>query len=106
MNKWLIAIALVSVIAASGCAVNNSSDNANYASRKCQDLCVQLLATRIDVTKGPCLSDNIAGDWVCDMAHSPRTAEDDDPTNQCPSFGAAARHFVEVSENCRVLRVV
>lgn len=57
-----------------------------------------------DLSNGPCLSNEIAPDWVCDVAHSPRAAADDNPANQCPEYGASANHFVEVDKNCNVIQ--
>jgi len=73
---------------------------------KCQELCQQMLSSDgQDFDKGPCLSNNIVADWVCDIAHSPRQAVDDDPSNQCESFReGSTNHFVEVDGNCNVIK--
>lgn len=74
---------------------------------QCITLCQQQLAAEAELSAGPCLGNPIPGypDWVCDVAHSPRTASDNDPANQCAAFAAGtARHFVEVDDNCVVLR--
>lgn len=45
--------------------------------------------------------------WVCDVAHQPRTAEDNLPVNQCSSYRAGkAKHFVEVTPECEFIRAV
>jgi hypothetical protein len=59
---------------------------------------------------GPCLSDNNdewnVNDWVCDIAHSPRLDIDNLPENQCLAYTEGqAHHFVEVDENCKLIRV-
>lgn len=106
MKVFLLIAVLVAIVVTSGCVVSNGSAGASQASSACQEKCLQLVSTNIDFTNGPCLDDNITSGWVCDMAHGPRQAVDDDPANQCPSFGKTAHHFVEVSENCRIIRVV
>jgi len=104
-KAWILPV-LLAAIAVSGCTATNNSDSASAASARCQQKCMDLADTNMDFSPGPCLDDAIASDWVCDMAHNPRQAVDDNPANQCPSFGNAAHHFVEVNENCRILRVV
>ncbi len=75
----------------------------------CVDMCLKQLEKKVDLSKGPCLSDPdvIKDEWVCDVAHSPRTLEDDKDENQCKAFrDGGAKHFVEVDENCNLLRSV
>jgi hypothetical protein len=63
--------------------------------------------------RGLCLSNNL-GDydknlvsWVCDVAHSPREAIDNQPENQCSAYREGkATHFVEVDLNCNLIRAV
>ena len=76
------------------------------AAVKCQELCQNKITENgQDYSLGPCLSNGIIPDWVCDMAHSPRQAADNDPKNQCPAFVAGkANHFVEVDGNCNILK--
>jgi hypothetical protein len=66
-------------------------------------------------SEGPCLSDDaqrkrevgMPSDWVCDVAHNPRTPADNDPANQCEEYrSGAARHFVEVDPDCKLIRAV
>lgn len=72
----------------------------------CVNLCGDALSGGRDLSSGPCLSDRVLDDWVCDVAHSPRADVDDLPENQCGAFrDGVARHFVEVDLNCSVLRV-
>jgi hypothetical protein len=72
----------------------------------CVVLCEQRLSEGMDLSDGPCLSNSIAEDWVCDVAHSPRKQVDNDPENQCSEYGKGAKHFVEVSPKCKYLREV
>ena len=73
---------------------------------KCQEFCQEKVSLGdTDFSRGPCLSNAIAPDWVCDMAHSPRQAIDDDPANQCESFRRGeTHHFVEVDGNCNIIK--
>lgn len=70
----------------------------------CEKLCSRALAEGMDLSNGPCLSGNITTGWVCDVAHSPRQAVDNEPINQCPEYGKSAQHFVEVSPSCIFIR--
>jgi hypothetical protein len=77
----------------------------------CGNLCKDFLSEGVDLSIGPCLSDNNADwnvdDWVCDVAHSPRQGIDDLSQNQCQSYSEGqAHHFVEVDENCDLIRAV
>lgn len=50
-----------------------------------------------DFSRGPCLSNRLIPDWVLDIAHNPRTADDDKTENQCSAFvKGQAKHFVEL----------
>ena len=73
---------------------------------KCQQLCQDTLSSDgVDFEVGPCLSNEIAPDWVCDVAHEPRQAVDNEAANQCEAFRAGrASHFVEVDGNCNVVQ--
>jgi hypothetical protein len=74
---------------------------------KCRELCQTTLSNDgQDFDVGPCLSNEIIQDWVCDIVHSPRQEVDDDPANQCPSFRTGqTHHFVELDGNCDVIKV-
>lgn len=59
-----------------------------------------------DFTRGPCLSNEIAPGWVCDIAHDPRQDIDNKPENQCSAYREGkAQHFVELDENCDIIKV-
>ncbi len=76
------------------------------AVQTCVAKCQQVVASGVDISAGPCLSNDIAPDWVCDMVHNPRIPTDNLPDNQCSAFvKGSARHFVEVDMNCTVVRV-
>jgi len=83
--------------------------NKDTAIIECESLCEGFLNEGVDLSMGPCLSDNnadwVATDWVCDVAHSPRQGTDELSANQCLAFRVGqAHHFVEVDENCNLIR--
>lgn len=89
------------VMAVSGCISGENVENA------CVSLCKSYDG---DLSNGPCLSDDNPewdiDDWVCDVAHNPREDVDNLPENQCKEYREGyAKHFVEVDENCKVIRV-
>ncbi|MBM3303918.1 MAG: hypothetical protein FJY76_02385 [Candidatus Aenigmarchaeota archaeon] len=107
MKLILWALLTAAIVVISGCVASNTNvPGLTDAVSRCQQKCLDLVTTRADLSKGPCLDNNITAGWVCDMAHDPRRPVDDDPSNQCPAFGTTARHFVEVNENCRIIRAV
>lgn len=77
---------------------------ADQAKTKCIQLCQSKLQQGINLAPGPCLSNEIVSDWVCDVAHDPRQEVDNDPANQCPQFGKTASHFIEVDPECNFIR--
>lgn len=98
MDVKLIFLFLIGIIFLSGCAQQTDKDNAISA---CIDLCK---SSKQDLSNGPCLSNEIISDWVCDVAHSPRQALDNQPENQCVSFReGATKHFVEVDVDCNLI---
>lgn len=74
---------------------------------KCLELCQNALTQGMDLSNGPCLSDIMefdVPDWVCDIAHEPRTAVDDLTENQCIEWhNYTASHFVEYSPECEFI---
>ncbi|MEM5793118.1 MAG: hypothetical protein QXY45_02035 [Candidatus Aenigmatarchaeota archaeon] len=95
---------LILIIILSGCTEKKS--NKEIATQMCIDLCKEKIKNGVNLEDGPCLSDEIVDDWVCDVAHFPRIEKDDFPHNQCNSFRAGAtHHFVEVDPNCNLIRV-
>ncbi|MCD6434518.1 MAG: hypothetical protein J7L14_02820 [Candidatus Diapherotrites archaeon] len=81
------------------------------AVKECIKLCKSAIASGIDLSNGPCLSDNNPEwqieDWVCDVAHWPRKEVDNLAKNQCNEFREGrAKHFVEVDEECRPIRAI
>ena len=63
--------------------------------------------TNEDLSLGPCLSNDLLPNWVVDIVHSPRTAIDDLPENQCPSIiEGRAKHFVELDLEGNLIRAL
>jgi hypothetical protein len=82
-----------------------SQPDAKKAEDACAAACRTALESKQDLSSGPCLSEKLMNDWVCDVAHSPRTAADNQPENQCQAFRKGeAHHFTEVDTECRVIR--
>jgi hypothetical protein len=60
-----------------------------------------------NLDNGPCLLNPIpdAAQWVCDIAHNPRQAVDDEAANQCSVYAdGQAGKFVELTPDCEVIR--
>ena len=69
----------------------------DLAIAKCKELFQREQSGGIDFSKGPCLSQAIIPNWVCDVAHNPREDVDDKLENQCSAFREGkAEHFVEL----------
>ena len=82
--------------------------NEDLAKADCVKVCESEVAVGNDLSSGPCLVNPFAGltDWVCDVAHNPRQAVDNEPKNQCSAYRAGkATHFVEVDESCNIINV-
>ena len=95
-------LALLLVLLLSGCTNLFPPDNVESPEELCVYRCE---AYTEDKTDGPCLG-LVMENWVCDIAHSPRQDVDDEPENQCPGFRQGlAEHFVEVDEDCNVIKV-
>lgn len=66
----------------------------------------QQIATGVDMSSGPCLSNDLMKDWVADVVHSPREPVDDLPENQCQAYlERRASHFVELDTSGNLVRV-
>lgn len=76
------------------------------AKEACIKACMEAKASEMNLNHGPCLSNKIIDNWVCDVAHNPREPIDDIEENQCPEYGKTAFHFVEVDPNCNFIRAV
>jgi hypothetical protein len=97
--------------AMSGITDTLASQTAEIAKQKCPQECQIKKAVLGDLSSGPCISDNNERwsytDWVCDVAHNPREAVDNEAANQCGDFRSGkAHHFVEVDPECNFIRAV
>lgn len=60
----------------------------------------------VDLTEGPCLTNDLLKNWVLDIVHNPRTKTDDLAQNQCQAFlEGRATHFVEMDLEGNIVRV-
>ncbi len=103
MRFFLFLLIFVPVLIA-GCTTPLS--DSDWARQMCEEMCRAALNQGQNLSAGPCLSNEITADWVCDVAHSPREPIDNMPENQCPAYGKTARHFVEVDPNCKFIRAI
>lgn len=59
----------------------------------------------VNLSSGPCLTNDLLPGWVADTVHRPREAVDDLPENQCAAFREGrAEHFVELDLEGRIVR--
>ena len=86
------------------------SQKPSQQSQSLIDLCVQACkdaAKTRSLENGPCLLDPMPQDpdWVCDVAHWPRQAIDNQPENQCQSYrNQTSHHFIEVTPDCTFIQ--
>lgn len=65
-----------------------------------------MVISGVDMSQGPCLTNDLMQDWVVDIVHSPREGIDDLPENQCQAYiEGRAEHFVEMDTNGNLVRV-
>lgn len=93
--KQLFALILILLIA--GCTTQDA-----WVS-ECVNLCLDAQSQGMDLSEGPCLSNDYYPNYVCDVAHNPRINIDNLPENQCSAYGVTAYHYVEVDENCNLI---
>ena len=106
MNLMYILVGvLVLLVAASGCTQAELAE-AEQAKQACIAACLEAKEAGTELSHGPCLSNEVITDWVCDVAHSPREAIDNVQGNQCPGYGQTAKHFVEVDPECNYIRAI
>ena len=115
--EWKILPALALLVLLLGCSMKDIGgrpsspgevDEEEDAVKACKELCKAERAKGTDLSSGQCLSTQnpdweIKG-WVCDMAHSPRKEVDNLAENQCPEFNVTISRFVEVSEQCTLIK--
>jgi hypothetical protein len=60
----------------------------------------------VDFSSGPCLAEDLVGEYVVDLAHNPREAIDSLPENQCLSYSQGAiNHFIELDLEGNLIRI-
>ena len=117
-NLFIISIIIIISAILTLLLMNNlnsrNSENVQEIINACINLCLKAKEKGIDLSNGPCLSDNNPEwkyeDWVCDVAHWPRIAIDNLRENQCQEWLKAyeagkIKKFVEVDPNCNFIRV-
>jgi hypothetical protein len=111
--RLVIALLLVSVVLAAGCSAPlepsiyvQKKSVSDIAASACISACRSALSSGQDLSSGPCLSNEIAAGWVCDVAHNPRQDIDNQRQNQCSAFPGSASHFIEVDPDCNLIRTV
>lgn len=121
MKNKFVFIFLLFIFLASGCTEKKPLLEETFeptdisveeqAKAACIKECKNRLDSGINLSAGPCLSDNdvnwMIEDWVCDIAHNPRKDIDDVIENQCNAYREEkAHHFVEIDPECNVIRTV
>ena len=106
MKKIIPILLIFGIVFISGCISGEPQLN---PTAECVKSCQAFVNEGRDLSSGPCLSDNNMNwqvdDWVCDVVHDPRTAEDDLEANQCIAYRVGdAHYFVEVDSECNVIR--
>jgi hypothetical protein len=81
-------------------------NNKEIAIIDCVKLCAREQSQGKIFAEGPCLSEEIAKGWVCDVVHNPRVKLiDNKEQNQCQNYiNKIATHFVEVDQECKFVR--
>ncbi len=106
MRKIFIIGLMIITIFLSSCSNMSEKDR---AINECIDLCINARDQGLNLSNGPCLSDLYSfnvNDYVCDVAHNPRKSIDNRIENQCKEFrNGLKNHFIEVDENCSLIRV-
>ncbi|MCS7094151.1 MAG: hypothetical protein RMJ18_03150 [Candidatus Aenigmarchaeota archaeon] len=115
MNKKMILLSILVIILLVALSlppifhVKEQTSIKENAAEICIKACKEAMISGVDLLNGPCLLNpiNEMPDWVCDVVNSPRQWVDDLPENQCSAFREGrAKHFVEVSIKCELVRAV
>jgi len=95
---FLLTILALLIITVSGCK------QSVLKTEEIKELCINECLKQKDLINlsSQCLLNPIPEtNWVCDIAHNPRTEEDNIPDNQCSSYREGkAKHFIEVTPEC------
>lgn len=83
------------------------SQDLDQAMNNAQDLYLTYKKAGVDLSDGPCLSNDLMPGWVADLVHNPRVASDNDPKNQCQAYlEKRAGHFIELDLNGNFVRAL
>jgi hypothetical protein len=105
MHRFAIAVVVAAFVAGCGGGAGSSQEDRGKAIAAAKFLYVG--QAKRDLSDGPCLSESLPGlsDWAVDIAHDPRQAVDDQPTNECQSFrDGQTHHFVELTPDGQLIR--
>ena len=105
----ILVLSLILVSGMSGCPlmaqwsqakVSGTNPSINECISKCHEISLN------KTLFSECILDPIPNtDSVCDVAHSPRTAEDNMKENQCQSYlNNTVKHFIELTPECNLIR--
>lgn len=91
----------------------NMAIESQLAMQKAVKVYQQAIADKVDLTDGPCLSNELFGNkdypetlWVLDIAHNPREEIDDLPENQCSAFSEGkAENFIELDPDGNLIKL-
>jgi len=105
----ILIFSLIFVSGISGCSFLSSQLKMGVVNGTLQDRCISecLEMSKQKNLSSECLLDPIPNtEWICDIAHSPRTAEDNLKENQCHVWNSGqAKHFIELTPECKLIRI-
>jgi hypothetical protein len=121
-DKLFLFVLLVIVIVALATIISNNGNpferkiknnykagvdiEADSAVNQAKKVYLQKKEQGIDLTDGPCLTNDLLPDWVVDIVHNPRQNIDNLVENQCPAYAEGrAKHFVEMDASGEIIRV-
>jgi len=105
MEKEIVFLIILSLCFVLVSAIN-CQGKAEILTSACRQACYQVINEGQDLSAGPCLLDPIPQDsnWVCDIAHNPRQAIDNEKENQCNAWhNGTAKHFIELTPECEFI---
>lgn len=83
-----------------------ASNTYDAAIRAAENLYKKTAASGVDMSPGPCLTNDLMHGWVVDIVHSPREPIDDLPANQCQAYiEGRASHFIELDTSGNLVRL-
>lgn len=107
VSIYLVVVAISVVIGIVLYSVSNfKNEYKEEAIEKCKTLCKKEVASGRMLITGPCLSNEIADGWACDIVSNPRNKIiDKHPDNQCENHrNKTIRHLVELDPDCELVK--